>query len=142
MNCLEGHARADRVTVVAAALFDARGHVLVQQRRSGQHAGLWEFPGGKVEPGERCAAALARELAEELGIVAPPDDLAPLGYSIDNGGRAELLLLLFACRRWTGTPRAFVAGALRWVEPAALTALPMPPADVPLAAALPRWISG
>jgi 8-oxo-dGTP diphosphatase len=143
MNCLDAAKPSSaHLVVVAAALVDDDGRVLVQQRASGRHRGLWEFPGGKVEPGERLCAALARELAEELGIEVGEDALEPAGFATDGAGGVELLLLLFACRRWTGEPRAMAAEALHWVELAALAELPMPPADVPLAAALARWLAG
>ncbi|MDR6789625.1 8-oxo-dGTP diphosphatase [Sphingomonas sp. BE138] len=119
--------------VVAAALIDDHGKCLMQQRPAGKHhGGLWEFPGGKVEPGEHPAAALVRELAEELAITVARDALVPLGFATDM----PVTMLLYRCRRWTGTPRALAAQALRWDLPAALAALPMPPVDVPLLAAL------
>jgi 8-oxo-dGTP diphosphatase len=124
--------------VAAAALVDAEGRVLVQRRPAGgPHAGLWEFPGGKVEPGETPADALARELAEELGIAVAPGDCAPAAFAWEGrDGARPLLLLLFRCRRWRGTPRALHADALAWHPPAALETLAMPPADRPLVAAL------
>ena len=123
--------------VVAAALVAPDGRVLLQQRAPGRAmAGLWEFPGGKVEPGERPEPALVRELAEEVGIEVEAGALAPAAFaSADNGGR-HMLLLLYLCRRWRGTPEALDASALQWVKPSELAALPMPPADVPLVAAL------
>jgi 8-oxo-dGTP diphosphatase len=123
--------------VVAAALVGEEGRVLLQQRAPGRHmAGLWEFPGGKVEQGERPEAALVRELGEELGIEVDPLDLAPVAFaSADNQGR-YMLLLLYLCRRWRGTPRALDAAALKWATPAQMAGLDMPPADVPLVAAL------
>ena len=119
--------------VVAAALVDSDGRVLVQQRPPGKPmAGLWEFPGGKVEEGERPEAALVRELAEELGIQVTPSDLTPAAFaSADNNGR-HMLLLLYLCRRWEGLPRPLHAAALRWLRPAEMTAVAMPPADAPL----------
>jgi 8-oxo-dGTP diphosphatase len=123
--------------VVAAALLDADGRVLVQQRPAGkQHAGLWEFPGGKVEPGESPEGALARELREELGIDAAPADMTPVAFASEAGEGRHLLLLLFATGRWTGSPAPLAAAALRWVTAAELALLPMPPADLPLVAAL------
>jgi len=120
-------------TVVAAALIDGEGKVLLQRRAAGRAmAGLWEFPGGKVEPGERPEAALARELEEELGIAVRPEALVPCAFaSADNGGR-HMLLLLFTCREWRGTPDALDAEALIWARPAEMRALAMPPADKPL----------
>jgi 8-oxo-dGTP diphosphatase len=119
--------------VVAVALEDEAGRVLMQQRPKGkQHAGLWEFPGGKTEPGERPVAALVRELAEELDIRVHPAALIPFAFAEDG----PVVLLLYRCTRWTGTPRAIEAAALRWDRPAALARLPMPPLDVPLVAAL------
>jgi 8-oxo-dGTP diphosphatase len=120
-------------TVVAAALAAPDGRVLLQQRPVGRAmAGLWEFPGGKVEPMEGPEAALVRELAEELGIVVEPGDLVPAAFaSADNDGR-RMILLLYMCRRWSGEPRALDAQALAWVSPRDMAELPMPPADVPL----------
>lgn len=128
-------------TVVAAALLDASGRILLQRRAPGRAmAGLWEFPGGKVEPGERPEEALARELEEELGVEAPPDALRPFAFaSADNGGR-HMLLLLFTCSAWRGTPRPLDADALKWARPAEMRALPMPPADRPLVDLLERLI--
>ena len=119
--------------VVAAALVDAEARVLLQQRAPGRAmAGLWEFPGGKVEPGERAEAALVRELFEELGIAVAGEALQPAAFaSADNGGR-HMLLLLYLCRAWEGTPQALDASALRWLRPSEMRALPMPPADEPL----------
>lgn len=124
--------------VVAAALIDRRGRVLVQQRSdSAAHAGLWEFPGGKVEAGERLTMALARELAEELAISVEPGDCRPVAFSTAAvADEADLLLMLFHCAVWVGEPVAHSAQALAWVGRDALLALPMPPADVPLAQAL------
>lgn len=123
--------------VVAAALIDAQGRVLMQQRPAGkQHAGLWEFPGGKVEAGESPEEALVRELAEELGIVVTAHDLAPTMFSSTPAGTRHLTLLLYTVRYWGGEPRAIEAAALCWDDPAALATLPMPPADIPLVAAL------
>jgi 8-oxo-dGTP diphosphatase len=127
--------------VVAAALVDDAGRVLLQQRAPGRAmAGLWEFPGGKVEEGERPEAALARELQEELGISVDKEALAPAAFaSADNGGR-HMLLLLYLCREWLGEPRALDAADLKWVRPAEMAALPMPPADEPLIPLLERLL--
>ena len=121
------------MTVVAAALAQANGRVLLQQRAPGRAmAGLWEFPGGKVEEGELPEAALVRELREELGVEIAPADLVPACFaSAPNGGR-HMILLLYLCRRWAGEPRALDASALRWESPAGMRALAMPPADAPL----------
>ena len=119
--------------VVAAALVDLEGRVLLQQRPEGKSlAGLWEFPGGKVEPGETPEAALIRELEEELAIVVPHACLAPATFASTPLGDRHLLLLLYITRKWTGVPRALEATALRWVKPNEMHALPMPPADRPL----------
>jgi 8-oxo-dGTP diphosphatase len=129
--------------VVAAALIDGAGRVLVQQRPAGKAmAGLWEFPGGKVEPGEAPEAALARELMEELGIAVLPADLEPLSFASEPLDGRHLLLLLYLARRWTGEPLPLDAAALRWAAPSELADLPMPPADRPLVAALTRMLAG
>ncbi|MBE2991029.1 (deoxy)nucleoside triphosphate pyrophosphohydrolase [Sphingomonas sp. CFBP 13603] len=119
--------------VVAAALVDIEGRVLLQQRPEGKSlAGLWEFPGGKVEPGETPEAALIRELEEELAIAVPHACLAPAAFASAPLGDRHLLLLLYITRKWSGVPRAIEATALRWVRPTDMHALPMPPADRPL----------
>ena len=119
--------------VSAAGLIDADGRVLVQQRPTGKPmAGLWEFPGGKVEEGETPEAALVRELREELGIETQTACLAPAAFASEALGERHLLLLLYVCRRWSGVPAALEGGTLRWVRPIELHALPMPPADRPL----------
>jgi len=125
---------SDLLVIVAAALVDADGRVLVQQRAAGRAmAGLWEFPGGKIERGESAETALVRELKEELGISTETACLAPAGFGtapIEDG--RQLLLLLYVCRKWSGIPKALDAAALRWVRPLELHDLPMPPADLPL----------
>ena len=118
--------------VAAAALVDTDGRVLVQQRARAPMAGLWEFPGGKLEPGEAPEAALVRELAEELGISTETSCLAPAAFASARIGERPLVLLLFVCRKWRGTPRALEAAALRWLRPVELHGLEMPPADRPL----------
>ena len=121
------------MTVVAAALVDVDGRVLLQQRLPGRAmAGLWEFPGGKVEDGELPEEALVRELSEELGIETEAEFLSPAAFaSADNGGR-HMLLLLYLCRQWRGEAAPLDAAALRWVRPAEMHAIDMPPADRPL----------
>jgi 8-oxo-dGTP diphosphatase len=125
---------SDLLVIVAAALVDADGRILVQQRAAGRAmAGLWEFPGGKIERGESAETALVRELKEELGISTETACLAPAGFGtapIEDG--RQLLLLLYVCRKWSGIPKALDAAALRWVRPLELHDLPMPPADLPL----------
>jgi 8-oxo-dGTP diphosphatase len=129
--------KANVTWVVAAALINADGQVLVQKRAADRSmAGLWEFPGGKVEPNERPEAALARELDEELGIVVRPDDLIPLSFASAPLGDRHLLLLLYICRKWLGVPAALDAEAVQWSSIDALQSLDMPPADVPLINAL------
>ena len=121
------------VLVVAVALIDPDGRILIAQRPEGKTlAGLWEFPGGKVEPGERPEAALIRELAEELVIDVDHACLAPACFASEPLGDKHLLLLLYVCRKWGGTPVAQHASALRWVRPVELHSLDMPPADKPL----------
>jgi 8-oxo-dGTP diphosphatase len=129
-------------TVVAAALVGKDGHILLQRRAAGKAmAGLWEFPGGKVEQGERPEAALVRELAEELGITVREDALTAGPFaSADNGGR-HMLLLLYLCREWEGVPQALDADALRWTALDEMPSLAMPPADVPLVAMLGKLLA-
>ena len=121
------------VLVAACALIDADGRVLIAQRPEGKSmAGLWEFPGGKVDPGERPEDALIRELKEELGIVVNEACLAPLTFASHTYEDFHLLMPLYVCRRWEGmvTPRE--NQELAWVRPNRLRDYPMPPADVPL----------
>lgn len=121
------------MTVVAAALVDASGQILLQQRAPGRAmAGLWEFPGGKVESGETPEAALVRELAEELGIAVAEADLRPACFASARVGDRHMVLLLYICRDWQGEPQALDASALAWVTVADMRALAMPPADIPL----------
>lgn len=123
------------VHVVAVAMVDGDGRVLLAQRPEGKSlAGLWEFPGGKLEPGERPEAALARELAEELGITAGP--LTPFTFCSHAYADFHLVMLLYCCRQWQGTPHGREAQALRWERPEDMAGLPMPPADLPLVDAL------
>lgn len=119
--------------VVAAALLDETGRVLLQRRPTGKAlAGLWEFPGGKIEAGEVPEAALARELHEELGIDVSEDAMTPACFATAPVGERHLLLLLFLVEHWSGTPRALEAEELAWAEPSEMPAFAMPPADLPL----------
>ena len=121
------------MTVVAAALVDSQRRILLQQRAAGRAmAGLWEFPGGKMESGELPEAALIRELAEELGIHVAAEDLAPACFASAPVGESHMILLLYVCRRWTGEPRPLDADALKWLRPGEMVAEEMPPADRPL----------
>lgn len=123
--------------VVACALIDADRRVLIARRPAGRNfAGLWEFPGGKVEPGETPEAALMRELDEELGISTEAACLAPLSFASHNYENFHLLMPLYVCRKWRGAPRAIEHSALKWVRPQKLREYPMPPADAPLIAPL------
>ncbi|MGA0544909.1 (deoxy)nucleoside triphosphate pyrophosphohydrolase [Brevundimonas sp. VNH65] len=123
------------VLVVAVALVDVDGRVLIAQRPQGkQLAGLWEFPGGKVESGERPEAALIRELREELGIEVNEACLAPFVFASHAYDSFHLLMPLYLCRRWSGTVVAREHDALAWVKPSRLSDYPMPPADAPLVA--------
>jgi 8-oxo-dGTP diphosphatase len=123
--------------VVAAALIDADGRVLIAQRPEGkQLAGLWEFPGGKVEPGERPEDSLIRELHEELDIVVKQECLAPLTFASHAYEDFHLLMPLYVCRRWEGFVKSREGQALKWVRPKELRDYPMPPADEPLLPAL------
>ena len=125
------------VLVVAAALVDPDDRVLVTRRPPGKPmAGLWEFPGGKVEPGETPEATLIRELREELGIVTQVPCLAPLTFTSHAYPDFHLLMPLYVCRKWTGVPQAREHIALKWVRPQALRDYPMPEADLPLIAPL------
>ena len=127
-----------RLLLVAdCALIDADGRVLLAQRPSGKSmAGLWEFPGGKVDPGESPEASLIRELNEELGIVVQENCLAPLSFASHRYADFHLLMPLYVCRRWEGIVRAREAQQLAWVRPGRLRDYPMPPADAPLIAHL------
>lgn len=119
--------------VVACALIDADNRVLVTQRPEGKAlAGMWEFPGGKLEPGERPEPALIRELAEELGITVKEECLAPLTFASFAYPEFHLLMPLYICRRWEGTVASQEGQALKWVRAGKLRDLEMPPADEPL----------
>ena len=125
------------VLVAACALVDADGRVLIAQRPPGKPmAGLWEFPGGKVDPDERPEDALIRELKEELGIVVNEACLAPLTFASHSYDDFHLLMPLYVCRRWEGIVSAQEGQTLAWVRPNRLKEYPMPPADVPLIAHL------
>jgi 8-oxo-dGTP diphosphatase len=121
------------VLVTACALIDADGRVLIAQRpESKSMAGLWEFPGGKVEDGERPEESLIRELKEELGIVVKEECLAPLTFASHRYPAFHLLMPLYVCRRWEGIVAAREGQKLKWVRPNDLRNYPMPPADEPL----------
>ena len=123
------------ILVVAAALIDPDGRVLIAQRPPGKDmAGLWEFPGGKIEPGETPEAGLIRELSEELGIAVKAPCLAPFTFASHTYDAFHLLMPLYVCRRWDGTPQPLTHAALKWVRPQDLRAedYPMPAADLPL----------
>lgn len=129
------------VLVAAVALVDADGRVLVAQRPPGKPmAGLWEFPGGKLEPGETPEACLVRELAEELGIETAQSCLAPLSFASHAYADFHLLMPLYVCRQWRGQVTAREGQALLWRHPNALFDLPMPPADLPLLGVLAAMI--
>jgi 8-oxo-dGTP diphosphatase len=119
--------------VVAVALVDADNRVLIAQRPEGkQLAGLWEFPGGKLDPGERPEAALSRELHEELGLEVKEACLAPLTFASHAYDDFHLLMPLYICRRWEGQVHAREGQQLAWVRANKLRDYPMPPADIPL----------
>ena len=121
------------VLVAACALIDPDGRVLIAQRPAAkQMGGLWEFPGGKMEPGERPEETLIRELSEELGITVKEACLAPFSFASHSYADFHLLMPLYVCRRWEGTPEPREHSQIKWVRPKELTDYPMPPADVPL----------
>jgi 8-oxo-dGTP diphosphatase len=127
--------------VSAVALIDLDGRVLLAQRPEGKSlAGLWEFPGGKVEPGETPELALIRELKEELGIDTWASCLAPLTFASHTYPDFHLLMPLFACRKWQGIVHGREGQTLAWVKPAAMRDYPMPPADTPLIPILRDWL--
>jgi 8-oxo-dGTP diphosphatase len=127
--------------VTAVALIDVDGRVLLAQRPAGKSlAGLWEFPGGKVEAGETPEAALIRELHEELGIETKESCLAPLTFASHSYDDFHLLMPLFACRRWQGIPTPREGQNLAWVRARDLRDYPMPPADIPLIPILRDWL--
>ncbi len=127
--------------VAAAALIDVDGRVLLAQRPAGKSmAGQWEFPGGKLQPGETPEAALVRELREELGIAVGESCLAPLAFASHDYDSFHLLMPLYACRQWRGMVEPCEGQRLAWVAPARLADYPMPPADLPLVALLRDWL--
>lgn len=127
--------------VSAVALIDADGRILLAQRPEGKSlAGLWEFPGGKVEPNETPEVALIRELHEELGINTWQSCLAPLTFASHSYTDFHLLMPLFACRRWEGAPQAREGQTLKWVRANDLRNYPMPAADIPLIPILRDWL--
>ena len=127
--------------VSAVALIDVDGRILLAQRPEGKAmAGLWEFPGGKVEMGETPEQALIRELREELGIDTWASCLAPLCFASHGYDDFHLLMPLFACRKWEGVPQGKEGQNLKWVRVQDLRSYPMPPADVPLIPILRDWL--
>lgn len=129
------------VLVVAVALVDVDGRVLITRRPEGKAmAGLWEFPGGKLHDGETPEAALIREMREELAIDTAESCLAPLTFASHAYEDFHLLMPLYVCRKWQGTVRPLEGQQIRWVRPDALVGLPMPPADIPLVAILRDWL--
>jgi len=127
--------------VSAVVLIDPDGRVLLTQRPEGKSmAGLWEFPGGKIEPGETPEEALIRELQEELGIDTWQSCLAPLSFASHSYDDFHLLMPVFACRKWQGIPQSREGQAMKWVWPKAMKGIPMPPADLPLIAVLRDWL--
>lgn len=129
------------VLVAAVALIDRDGRVLLAQRPEGKAmAGLWEFPGGKIEPGETPEACLVRELEEELGIDTWESCLAPLTFASHSYEDFHLLMPLFACRKWDGIPKGREGQTLTWAAPNKLRDYPMPAADLPLIPILRDWL--
>ena len=132
------------VRVVAIALIDRKGCVLLQKRRAGgRHGGLWEFPGGKVEPEESARAALIREIGEELGLVVASSDLHGEGQVRDGPGcEPQIVLDLYSCARWSGEPRCLDAAAIGWFTPGEAAKLAVPPLDLPFIARLAEIAAG
>ena len=134
---VEAKAARPIVLVAAVALVDPDGRVLLARRPEGKHlAGLWEFPGGKVQPGETPETALIRELEEEIGIDVVASCLAPFTFASHSYPDFHLLMPLYVCRKWSGIPAAREGQRFAWVRPARLGDYPMPPADKPLVAML------
>ena len=129
------------IPVSAAALIDRDGRILISQRPKGKAmAGLWEFPGGKLEQGEVPEIALIRELKEELGINTDQSCLAPLNFNSHCYGQFHLIIYLFACRKWQGNPTPLETQKLKWVKPNEMKSYPMPPADIPLVSTIRDWL--
>lgn len=129
------------ILVSAVALIDTDGRVLLAQRPQGKSmAGLWEFPGGKIEGGETPEAALIRELDEELGLNTWASCLAPLTFASHSYDDFHLLMPLFACRKWEGTPQSRENQSLKWVRPNDMKSYPMPAADLPFIPILRDWL--
>jgi 8-oxo-dGTP diphosphatase len=129
------------VLVSAVALVDPDGRVLLSQRPKGKDmAGLWEFPGGKVQANESPENALIRELEEELGVLTWNSCLAPLTFASHNYKNFHLLMPLFICRKWEGTPFPKEQQKLNWVRPIDMKNYPMPPADTPIISVLRDWL--
>ncbi len=127
------------LAVVAVALIDGQGRWLMHKRPAGkQHAGLWEFPGGKVERGETPANALLREIAEELGVTLAPERLQPAGFAQTppQTGESPIVILLYTCREWSGEPQPLEGGAIAWYAPGEAATLAKPPLDHALVAQL------
>jgi 8-oxo-dGTP diphosphatase len=121
------------VLVAACALIDAEGRVLIAQRPRGKSmAGLWEFPGGKIEPDESPEQTVVREMREELGIIIQESALSPFVFASHSYPEFHLLMPLFLCHRWEGEPQSHEGQTIAWVKPADLSEYPMPPADLPL----------
>jgi 8-oxo-dGTP diphosphatase len=132
-DVIETIAASPLLLVAAAAIVDADHRILVQQRPPGKSlAGLWEFPGGKIEAGESPEAALVREIGEELGVTIEQRDLVPATFASAQLEVQQLVMLVYLCRRWTGDAQPLHASALRWCHIDELASLPMPPADAPL----------
>ena len=128
-------------SIGVAVIWNDRGEVLIDQRKQdGLLGGLWEFPGGKIEEGETPEVALIRELEEELGINTWESCLAPLTFASHTYEKFHLLMPLFACRKWEGTPIAREGQTLKWVYPKDFRDYPMPPADIPLIPILRDWL--